>query len=523
MDTVRQRKGRPSLVLSGLVLIACGALLLGWSTLATQGATSSLRPGGQVPVTPADQSLNASNNSPMLAADPDEGQFLALANRLDAPDYGCSLHVSGDGGRGWVPVKPAPRLPAGAEKCYAPEVAFDGRGRLLYLFAGLAGRGNQPMGVFITTSSDRGRTFSPPRRVLGPDNFSVRMAVDPDSGPLGRIHLAWVHAASPTVVGGFGPPPNPIMAAHSDDGGKTFSKPVQVSDPERERVVAPALALGPGGRVHVAYYDLGDDAIDYQGLEGSTWEGTWSLVVANSHDGGRRFGAGRVAEARVVPTDRVMLVFTMPPPALVAGGDRVCVAWTDGRHGDADAFARCSGNRGSTWAAPKRMNDDKVGSGRSQYLPRLALSPSGRLDAIFYDRRDDDQNANNHVSYTFSRDGGRRFAPNVLLTGEGMSYSEIGQQYAVASAEGQFEFGSRLALLSGADELVAAWTDTHNSIPPTMAQDVFATVVTISDGDETPVGAVVAGVALLMAGSVVVWLGFRRRLTKKQPELQVVS
>lgn len=473
--------------------------------------------GGQVAVTPADQALNAANNSPMLAADPGDANFLAMANRRDAPDYGCGLHVSGDGGSGWAAVDPVPRLPAGADKCYAPEVGFDAAGRLHFLFAGLAGKGNHPMGVFLTTSSDRGRTFSRPQRVLGPDNFSVRMAVDPDAGPLGRIHLVWVHAGSPPLLGGFGPGPNPILAAHSDDGGKTFSRPIQVSDPARDRVVAPALALGDDGTVHVAYYDLERDAVDYQGLEGATWDGTWSLVVASSVDGGRHFGAGRVAEPEVAPPGRVMLIFTMPAPALVADDKRVCVAWTDGRHGDADVFARCSGNEGRAWGAPRRMNDDRAGSGRWQYLPRLALAPSGRLDAVFYDRRDDDQNVNNHVSYTFSRDGGR-FSANVTLTREGMSYSLIGQQYAVASAEGQFDFGSRLALVSSDNKVVAAWTDTHNSIPPTMAQDVFANVVAFDGSDSRPRGALVAGAVLLMAGSAAVWRATRRRWGAPAPE-----
>lgn len=140
--------------------------------------------------------------------------------------------------------------------------AFDGDGVLHYLFVGLTGPGNEPMGAFLTTSGDRGRTFTPPRQVLGPLKFSVRMAIDRDAGGAGGLHLAWVDTSSDPPTGGFGPPPNPIMTAHSDDGGETFSSPVQVSDPDRLRVVAPALALGPDGAVHVAYYDLGDDVVD---------------------------------------------------------------------------------------------------------------------------------------------------------------------------------------------------------------------------------------------------------------------
>ena len=70
------------------------------------------------------------NNSPALAADPTQPRFVALAHRSDSPEFSCGLQVSGDGGRGWQPADPVPVLPEGAEKCYAPEVAFDRRGRL---------------------------------------------------------------------------------------------------------------------------------------------------------------------------------------------------------------------------------------------------------------------------------------------------------------------------------------------------------------------------------------------------------
>lgn len=452
-----------------------------------------------VPVTATNQGLAAANNSPVIATDPTEPQFVVIANRLDAPDFDCALQLSGDGGRGWLTAQPVPQLPPGADKCYAPEVAFNGDGVLYYLFIGLQGAGNEPMGAFLTVSTDRGRTFSPPKQVLGPANFGVRMAIDPTMGTGGRLHLAWLHATSDPPLGGFGPPPNPILSAHSDDGGLTFSEAVEVSDPNRERVVAPALALGSNHRVHIGYYDLGRDAVDYQGLEGPTWEGTWALVVASSTDGGKSFGAGVVADDRVTPNERVMLIFTMPPPALVAEKGHMCAAWTDARNGDADAVLRCSSDQGRSWEALRRLNDDAVGNGRSQYLPRLALSPDGRLDAIFYDRRSNVANLENDVYYTYSTDSGRSFAANLRITSASFD-SRIGQQYAIVSAEGQVEFGARLALASRPSSVLAVWTDTRNSRPQTTSQDLFA-----AEMDFSPYGAVgggtrLAGFTLLLAG-----------------------
>lgn len=476
-----------------------------------------------LPVTAMNERVGAANNSPELAADPTNGRFVVMANRLDAPDFSCALQVSGDGGRTWLPADPVPRLPEGADKCYAPEVAFDSDGTLYYLFVGLAGGGNQPMGTFLTSSDDRGRTFTDPTSVLGPRNYSVRMSLDPTLGEYGRLHLAWIATTSDPPLGGFGPPPNPIMYAHSDDGGRSWSDPVQVSDADRPRVVAPALAVGPDHAVHVAYYDLQDDAVDYRGLEGPTWEGTWSLVVASSYDGGRDFGHGTVVDDAIEPHERVLLIFTMPPPALATDAEgRVCTAWTDARFGDADALARCSPDGGVTWQEPIRLNDDPTGNGAIQYQPQLASSPGGRIDAVFYDRRDDASDASegdregfNHVYYTYSTDGGRTYEPNVRLTST-PSFSGVGQRYTITSAQGRAEWGSRMGLLSVDNRAVAVWTDTRNQRQGT-AQDLFTTTVTFPRPARSSVAwRVLGGTTVVVGVALGALLRFRRRRVRAE-------
>lgn len=510
------RRGGPELaVVLAVVVMVAGTSVAARGLIGRETIIGRPKVGPEMALTPMNHSVGPSNNSPTIVADPTDGRFVAMANRMDAPDFSCALQVSGDGGRSWVPADPVPKLPKGAEKCYAPEIAFDHRGRLYYLFVGLAGEGNEPMGVFLTSSTDSARGFTEPREVLGPLNFAVRMAIDPGAGPQGRLHLVWIKATSDPPLGGFGPPPNPILSAHSDDGGETFSKPVQVNDARRQRVVAPALALGSDRRVHVAYYDLAEDVRDYQGLEGPVWEGKWSLVVATSADGGRRFGTGVVAEPAVTPFERVMLILTMPPPAVVVGADRVCLGWGDARHGDADVLVRCSDDGARSWRAARRVNDDSVGNGRSQYLPRLAVAPGGRLDAVFLDRREGPINRVNNVFFTYSTDGGRSFAPNLKVSAHG-SDSQIGQQYANVSAQGKVELGSRLGLLSTGHSVVVAWPDTRNSRPSSTSQDLFSTVVTIPAGRERSLAWAAFGLALVFGGVLVVVAGRRRRAPSGQ-------
>lgn len=493
----------------GAIWVAGSAVLLIIAAISFAGGRSDrYEVAAEVPVTAADRVIRPANNSPVLVADPTDASFLVAASRVDGPEFGCTLHVSGDGGQGWVPASPVPALPVGAERCYAPEASFDSVGRLYLLFVGLAGQGNRPMGVFITASDDRARTFSPPRQVLGPNSFGVRMAVQRAPGGQDRLHLVWIRAGSEPGFGGFGGTTNPIMTAYSDDGGQTFSPPLQVSSTARQRVVAPALSVGPRGEVHVAYYDLGNDARDYQGLDGTRWDGKWSLILRTSSDGGRRFGPETVVDRNIVASERVMLIFTMPPPAIAATGGRICIAWTDGRNGDPDVLLSCRAGRSRPWDGPRRLNDDRMGNGSRQYLPRLSTT-NGRIDAVFYDRRVDIQNRLTDVAYTFSLDGGRSFAPNVRLTSES-SNSEIGSRYGVPSANGQVEMGGRLGLLSRPNEAVGAWADVRNGQQRTTGQDIFATTVRFDERRRSAAGTAAVPIGVVMA-AVLAAIEFRRR------------
>ena len=443
------------------------------------------------PVTAMDIVTKPSNNSPSLAVDPTQPRFVVEANRQDAP-YGCALELSGDGGAGWVGGR-MPPLPAGADSCYAPQVAFDRTGRLYLLFVGLHGRGHSPMGVFLASSTDRARTFSRPVRILGPERYQATMAIDGLFGARGRIYVTWLDAGAPQPMGGFAPSPNPIMLAHSDDGGQTFSRPVQVSDPDRIRSVAPALAVGPDHAVHVVYYDLGVDARDYQGLVGPAYDGKWSLISSTSRDGGATFSKGMVVDDSIVPPGRVMLIYTMAPASLAVGPEgTVYVGWHDARNGDWDVFLRRSTDGGRSFKALQRLNDDPLHDGIDQYLPKLSVASNGRVDAIFYDRRSDPNNHYNDVYYTYSTDQGAHWSRNRKLT-VWFSDPDLGPQYTVVSAKGMFDIGSRLALVSSPSRALAAWTDTRNEQRGKGAQDIFATEVRFPGASSPAASAGAAG------------------------------
>src|SRR5262249_51589177 len=147
----------------------------------------------------------------------------------------------------------------------SPDVAYGADGTIYVSFTSLApveGRGTVPDAAWLAVSRDGGRSFGPPVQGAGSLAFHLRVAADPATP--GRLYPAWLQAAA-TSPWGLDGTANPVLVRRSDDGGRTWSAPATASGRARRRPAAPALAVGPGGTVVVAYLDLGDDRLDYEG------------------------------------------------------------------------------------------------------------------------------------------------------------------------------------------------------------------------------------------------------------------
>ena len=73
---------------------------------------------------------------------------------------------------------------------------------------------------------------------------------------------------------------------------------------------------------------------------------------------------------------------------------------------DADVFIVKSIDGGLTWSPPLRVNQDDLANGKDQWFPFVAVTSDGRVDVVFYDRRDDQFNRLTHVYLARSGDGG---------------------------------------------------------------------------------------------------------------------
>jgi hypothetical protein len=408
----------------------------------------------------APQPIDA-NNTPSLARNPRRPDNVALTHRVDRPAFSSVLHWSTDGGRSWAPTQLP--LPEGIDRPFAPDVAFGPDGTLYVSYVNLVGEGNVPDNLWVARSNDGGRSLEAPVRVAGRLTFGARLVV----GPEGTVHVTWLQAAEVgflRLVGG----PNPIVASRSTDGGRTFSSPVGVSDVNRPRVGAATPVIDARGDLVVLYQDFKEDRRDFEFLEGPPWEDPFALVLTRSTDGGRSFSVGTELESGVVATRR-FLIFLVEFPSLAAGADgSLYVSWTDGRDGSEDVYIRRSQDGGRTWSEAVRVNDDPRDDGTAQYLPRVAVAPSGRVDVLFLDRRRDRGNVMTDAFLAQSSDGGRTFE-NHRLSSKSFD-SNVGPY---VDATFPIDFGSRLGLLSSDDETLAAWTDTRFGTEGTGRQDIL--------------------------------------------------
>ena len=128
---------------------------------------------------------------------------------------------------------------------------------------------------------------------------STRLIVQPGiAARAGVVYMAWNQSTSPF----FGDPNgnSNIMFMRSEDGGKTWTSPLQVNASGDPHHVHPSLTIGDDPQsVHIAFYTQHAD-------------GTIDVDMANSHDRGNSFAANRTV--RITPSSMVLPPTNIPIP-----------------------------------------------------------------------------------------------------------------------------------------------------------------------------------------------------------------
>lgn len=209
-----------------------------------------------------------------------------------------------------------------------------------------------------------------------------------------------------------------IELVRSEDGGATWSAPIQVSpsairrvaEGERQVVQGSQPAVAPDGTVYVAWLDsTGDDA----------FEGLAEIHVARSDDGGESFSrpirAATFLEPPFSARNTTFRYWATAFPQIVTGPQgEVYIAFTalppDRSNDDGDIYVVRSSDKGQTWSRRQRVNDDEAG--HLQFFPAIATGPDGTLFAMWGDMRHDRMQTTYHIYFSKSSDQGQTWDPS---------------------------------------------------------------------------------------------------------------
>ena len=99
--------------------------------------------------------------------------------------------------------------------------------------------------------------------------------------------------------------------------------------------------------------------------------------------------------------NNVYMLASVQPSGFTNGSDVMFVRSTDG---------------GTTFSAPRRINDDPVNHAKWHWFGTLSVAPNGRIDVVWYDTRNSPNNVTSQLFYSYSIDGGNTWSPNVAVS-----------------------------------------------------------------------------------------------------------
>ena len=251
-----------------------------------------------------------------------------------------------------------------------------------------------------------------------------------------------------------------IEVVCSEDGGLTWSRPVQVSprvymrgeEELLQRVVQGSQPMvAPDGTLYVAWFDSTTDG---------TWSGVGEIWVATSKDQGRTFDQPRLVdkflEVGFWPRSASFRLWGTGFPQMAIGTEgEVYIAYvghpSDNPEDGGDVFVVCSLDGGRTWQRRVRVNDD--GSGRPQFFPSITVDPVGALHMIWGDTRNDPAELLYHIYYSCSEDQGETWELNSRV-------SDFPSNPNFAFPRGQY-IGDCFAIKATKEDVYIAWADSR--------------------------------------------------------------
>jgi hypothetical protein len=308
-------------------------------------------------------------------------------------------------------------------------------------------------------STDNGVTWTKMTDVTSDDRDNITVDTGASSPHLGRVYVTWTDFGST----------NEIRLNYSDDGGVTWSAPVNVSHTGASGSAYPQSSdpiVASDGTVYVGfqYYPNGtkasaEDMISVSHDGGATFEGPYVINADANLQAGLEFagdarGYFAVNSSCTTFRHRSFPIVGADPrnPSLVyatwAGGSMETAYSCGSLHGThSDILFSRSTDGGVTWSAPLKVNDDPPGS--DQYYPWMAVTPKGVVWIGWHDRRDDPNDFQHRWYMDSSRNRGQSFGVDKAIA-------------SVPSLPSSF-IGDYAGLAAGSQLILPMWWDSRVS------------------------------------------------------------
>ena len=446
------------------VIAAAAALSLACGSTATAGPTAQ----ASVLVT-NDKAITRTHDGPFLLVDRSNPDTVYLSE-AELQSGQCRFYSSTNHGRSWTKGASPNLAPfscspgTGHPQSIRTDLVQASNGTLLYAFAGNDPAASGGRSVLLGRSSDQGKSWQTAPVYVAPKvtpdtfgnaelNYQAHVAVDP-ANPR-NVDVIW-RRAYPFFHGKSLLPNRPWMAT-STDGGATFGPAAMALDKDTSND-SPFLFFA-GGKLTAVYVQTFPKTASGGALPSE-------VHFATITDGGRSWTDSKITTANYADG---------PNAVYDASSKRYSVVWDDNRNGEFDSFYSSSAD-GSSWTDPKKLNDDPKRV-KGHLFPILGLAPGGRLDAAWYDFRNDpypadsgpfagDQGKRSDVYTTSSTDGGKTWSANLRLNDQVIDRTKGIQNR-------QYSFFVPLSLASGDNWTLAAWSDTRNGDSFSSTQDIF--------------------------------------------------
>ncbi|HJV08492.1 MAG TPA: sialidase family protein [Acidimicrobiales bacterium] len=473
--------------------------------LAGPGARAAGPPQLVKPVnaTKADLNPQRTYSAPDLKVNPDNSDII-VGGFIEFRARRCGLVRSTDAGRTWKILESTPEIKsqpyclANNSNIFHAPVAW-GRDNALYLATHAWDETTRTQtSVILAKSTDLGDTwttvFARDARTTGTaenqenDRPVTGLVVDAKSGSQDTVYVLYRRAFTNRVAPNAAPQ-EPVLAI-SRDGGKTFDEPVSAIGNVYEDAALRELpltsrttvTLAPGATTTVP--PAGSQAAQPNNIknygassngQGLTIDDKGNVYVAYMSEVANVASPPRAIMASKSTDKGKTWTSTMAVPFSYEQAQNVREAWTPGggpngtlhmvwewRHpGDLAQYADVgyirSTDGGKTWSQPKTLADDDPKRFAPKYLPMLSVSPNGRIDAAWWDTRDDPgiQRAQD-VYYAYSDDDGQTWSKNIRVTDQ-----TIDRRFGVWG--NNFDQNSPPGLASTNQFAVFAWDDTRLS------------------------------------------------------------